>query len=154
MLTWAQDQWARLPAIIKLVGSISGSAGLVAGAIISTPPAWAIVEPWVYASRGWVREYHAHQIAEGTRDLRIAQAETARAMQNLQRNLQIDSNDHQCANVASQIITLSAELSKEADEIARQRKSFQIVQRKNEYDSLDTKLRDLRGSGCPYSTGQ
>lgn len=134
------DWWKRLSRTAKVFGAI----GIISSAIVSVAAAYSIIEPAIPAHRGLVREYVPLKIAE-------AISPQTEALYELQR----DNAERDCEKVADEIINMSAILPREPDDIARQRKAFQLEQKKQRFNDLDNKLRGWRaGRGCPYSTGQ
>lgn len=46
----------------KTITSFVALVAATAGAIAAVPPAWAVVEPYFYAHRGYVRDYDSEQL--------------------------------------------------------------------------------------------
>lgn len=143
MLTW----WRHL----SRVGKFASIVVPITSAIVGMAAAWPIVEPGVPVLHFQMRDYVPREIDAKAKPLQTAQAEQTQAIY----GLQIDNAERDCEKVADEIIVMSALLPREPDDILRQRKTFQLEQKKQRYHDIDSKLKGWRsGRGCPYSTGQ
>ena len=55
IITPAAEWWRGLSRTVKIIGYV----GVVMGAITATATAWPTIEPWLAATRGYVRDSHA-----------------------------------------------------------------------------------------------
>ena len=76
MLTYAQAWWSKLPATFKLIGTGFGVVGAAATAIVTVPPAWAMLGLPQVAFHSYVDE----QIEKAAHPLKLAQNQTQQAV--------------------------------------------------------------------------
>lgn len=130
-MTTPQQWWAR-------VGNVKRAMVLLSvffGTLTASATAWPLIEPYVLAHRGYVRDYNDDQTAK-TRSLleplRIGQL-----------NQQISTAKARASAVEDRLITLEIEVAKSTDAEEKIRKQYQIRRLQEEFQEVDGETKRL-----------
>lgn len=126
-----QEWWARISNIQRALTVL----GVFFGTLTASATAWPLIEPYVAAHRGYVRDYHDEQAAK-TRTLleplRIGQL-----------NQQISASEGRAAQVEDRLISLEIDVAKATDAEEKIRKQFQIRKLQEEFTKIDGDVKRL-----------
>jgi len=115
MINTASNYWRGLSVKVRLISTVAGAAGAIAGMVVAVPPAWSIIGLPEVATRGWV-------ITEIRHPMRVAQMQTQQQV----IDLQVDVANGKLDQLDNARATLEIERLKSTDNSVKARIDTQI----------------------------